>query len=142
MIVENMFLFVPGRPVQIPRDYGTTSCGRCHNIVYRRIRLVNCNKTSKRLSGVLPSVGFQATSMLDELCTLDVFPQRKLTHSLKPPCSMRNTLNTAIDTGLQNRKYLWNAFFPFFGKMSKNNRRLPFLPATTTCVFSLFSANE
>lgn len=43
---------------------------------------------------ILPSAGFQATSMLDELCTLDVFPQRKLTHSLKPPCSMRNTLKT------------------------------------------------
>jgi len=45
---------------------------------------------------VSPSMGFQATSMLDELCTLDVLPQRKLTHSLKPLCStrMRNTLNT------------------------------------------------
>lgn len=47
---------------------------------------------------VLPSAGFQATSMLDELCTLDVFPQRKLTHSLKPPCSMRKTLKTGNKT--------------------------------------------
>lgn len=111
MIVENMFLLIPRRSVQVPCNYSTTSRGRCQNIVYKQ--LVNRNGTLKRLSKVLPSVGFQATSILDELCTLDVFPQRRLTHSLKPPCSMRNTLNTATNTELQNRKYLWKAFFFF-----------------------------
>lgn len=33
--------------------------------------------------------------MLDEFWMFDVLLQRRLTHSLNPPCSMRNTLKTA-----------------------------------------------
>lgn len=65
----------------------------------------------------LPSVGFQATSMLEELCTLDVLPHRKLTHSLKPPCSMRNTLNTATPRDLMAG---FNSRFQKYYSLKKN----------------------
>lgn len=44
VIVENVLLFIPGRPVQIPRDYGTAGRGRRQNIVYaQNIQSINCN---------------------------------------------------------------------------------------------------
>lgn len=107
VIVENVFLFVPGRPVQVPGDHSTASCSCSQNVVYEQT--FACNQMGNYRNDirtiVLPSMGFQATSMLDEFCTLDVLPQRKLTHSLKPLCStrMRNTLNTVhAHTGKKN----------------------------------------
>jgi len=46
VVVENVFLFVPGRPVQVPRDHSTASCGRRQNVVYGQTFV--CNQMGTR----------------------------------------------------------------------------------------------